>query len=58
MFGKPFHDTFWQTETGCIMITNFPGMKVKPGSMGKPFRELQGWCLIRKNMNPLQSRGK
>ena len=36
-FGKPFHDTFWQTETGCIVITNFPGMKVKPGSMGKPF---------------------
>ena len=24
-FGKPFHDTFWQTETGCIVITNFPG---------------------------------
>ncbi len=36
-FGKPFHDTYWQTETGCMMITNFPGMKVKPGSMGKPF---------------------
>ena len=36
-FGMPFHDTFWQTETGCIVITNFPGMKVKPGSMGKPF---------------------
>jgi len=37
VFGKPFHDTFWQTETGCIVITNFPGMSVKPGSMGKPF---------------------
>ena len=37
VFGKPFLDTFWQTETGSIMITNFPGMKVKPGSMGKPF---------------------
>lgn len=37
VFGKPFHDTFWQTETGSIMITNFPGMKIKPGSMGKPF---------------------
>jgi len=37
VFGKPFHDTFWQTETGCIVITNFPGMKVKPGSMGRPF---------------------
>ena len=33
VFGKPFHDTYWQTETGCILITNFPGMTVKPGSM-------------------------
>ena len=39
VFGKPFHDTFWQTETGSIMISNFPGMKIKPGSMGKPFPE-------------------
>ena len=36
-FGLPFHDTYWQTETGCIVITNFPGMPIKPGSMGKPF---------------------
>ena len=28
-FGLPFHDTFWQTETGCIVITNFPGMPIK-----------------------------
>ena len=33
---KPFHDTWWQTETGSIMITNFPEMPIKPGSMGKP----------------------
>jgi acetyl-CoA synthetase len=37
VFGKPFHDTYWQTETGGIMIANYPGMNVKPGSMGKPF---------------------
>jgi acetyl-CoA synthetase len=37
VFGMPFLDTYWQTETGSIMITNFPGMKVKPGSMGKGF---------------------
>jgi acetyl-CoA synthetase len=35
-FGKPFHDNWWQTETGGIMISNFPSMDVKPGSMGKP----------------------
>ena len=35
--GLPFHDTYWQTETGSIMIANQPGMKIKPGSMGRPF---------------------
>jgi acetyl-CoA synthetase len=36
VFGKAYHDTWWQTETGCIMIANYPGIKIKPGSMGKP----------------------
>jgi acetyl-CoA synthetase len=36
VFGQAFHDNWWQTETGGIMIANQPGMKVKPGSMGKP----------------------
>lgn len=35
-FGKPFHDNWWQTETGGIMISNYPSMDVKPGSMGRP----------------------
>ena len=35
-FGKPFHDNWWQTETGGIMISNFLSMAVKPGSMGRP----------------------
>ena len=35
-FGKPFHDNWWQTETGGIMISNFLAMDVKPGSMGRP----------------------
>jgi acetyl-CoA synthetase len=35
-FGMPFHDNWWQTETGGIMIANYPTMDVKPGSMGKP----------------------
>jgi acetyl-CoA synthetase len=34
--GIPFHDNWWQTETGGIMLANFAGMDVKPGSMGKP----------------------
>jgi len=35
-FGIPVLDNWWQTETGGIMIANFPSMPVKPGSMGKP----------------------
>jgi len=35
--GRPFHDTWWQTETGSILIANYPGMPIKPGSMGEPF---------------------
>jgi acetyl-CoA synthetase len=35
-FGKPFHDNWWQTETGGIMIANYASMDVKPGSMGRP----------------------
>jgi acetyl-CoA synthetase len=36
VFGQPFHDNWWQTETGGIMIANYAALDVKPGSMGKP----------------------
>ena len=36
-FGLPFHDNWWQTETGAIMIANYPALPIRPGSMGKPF---------------------
>lgn len=36
VFGLPFHDNWWQTETGGILIANYPTMDIKPGSMGKP----------------------
>ncbi len=36
-FSLPFHDTWWQTETGAMMICNYPSMPIKLGSMGKPF---------------------
>ena len=35
-FGRPFHDNWWQTETGGIMIANLAALPIKPGSMGKP----------------------
>jgi acetyl-CoA synthetase len=53
VFSKSFLDTFWQTETGSIMITNFPGMKVKPGSMGKPFPGIVAAVLDPKTYQPI-----
>jgi acetyl-CoA synthetase len=34
--GLPIHDNWWQTETGGIMLANFAGCDLKPGSMGRP----------------------
>lgn len=45
VFGQPFHDNWWQTETGGIMIANRPGTAVKPGSMGKPMPGIQAGIL-------------
>jgi acetyl-CoA synthetase len=36
MLAMPIHDNWWQTETGGIMIANYPAMDIRPGSMGKP----------------------
>jgi len=36
VIGLPFHDNWWQTETGSIMIANFPALPIRPGSMGRP----------------------
>jgi acetyl-CoA synthetase len=35
-FGLPVHDTWWQTETGGIMIANSIAQEIRPGSMGRP----------------------
>jgi acetyl-CoA synthetase len=35
-FGLPIHDNWWQTETGGIMIANYPAVDIRPGSMGLP----------------------
>jgi len=41
VFGMPFHDNFWQTETGAIICANYPSMEVRPGSMGRPIPGVQ-----------------
>lgn len=56
-FGRPFYDTYWQTETGAIVITNFPGLKIKPGSMGKPFPGITATVLNPKTFEPITTAG-
>ncbi len=34
--GLPIHDNWWQSETGGIMIANYPCTDIRPGSMGLP----------------------
>ena len=38
---KDIYDTWFQTETGAIMIANHPGLPVKSGSMGKPLAGME-----------------
>ncbi|SFS43953.1 acetate--CoA ligase [Marininema halotolerans] len=40
-FNQRIHDSWWMTETGGILISNYPTMEIKPGSMGKPFPGIQ-----------------
>ena len=47
-FGMPFHDNWWQTETGGIMVANFAAMDVKPGSMGRPLPGIEA-AIVRRN---------
>lgn len=52
VLGLPIHDNWWQTETGGIMITNFPSMDIRPGSMGQPLPGIKAEIVSRvaKNM--------
>lgn len=53
VLGMPFYDTYWQTETGSMILCNYPGMKVKPGSMGKPFPGITAAILDIKTFEPV-----
>jgi acetyl-CoA synthetase len=47
-FGRPFHDNWWQTETGGIMIANYVALPVKPGSMGLPLPGIEAAIVERR----------
>jgi acetyl-CoA synthetase len=51
--GLPFHDNWWQTETGGIMIANFACMDIRPGSMGKPMPGIEA-AIVRRNGDTLE----
>ncbi len=44
-FGLPFHDNWWQTETGGIMVANYASMEIRPGSMGRPLPGIEAACV-------------
>ncbi|HBO83534.1 MAG TPA: acetate--CoA ligase, partial [Deltaproteobacteria bacterium] len=48
----PIMDTWWQTETGMIMITPLPCMKLKPGSAARPFPGIEP-AIVDRDGNPL-----
>jgi acetyl-CoA synthetase len=58
VLGRPFHDNFWQTETGAMMIANYPGVPIKPGSMGKPFPGIEAAVLDLKTHEPVTEPGR
>ncbi|MFI7063617.1 acetate--CoA ligase [Kribbella sp. NPDC050124] len=44
-YGMPVYDNWWQTETGAIMISNYPSMPLRPGSMGRPMPGIEAAVL-------------
>ncbi len=50
---RDIHDTYFQTETGAIMISNRPSLTIKPGSMGVPVPDIAA-AIIDDAGHPLQ----
>ena len=48
--GRPFHDNWWQTETGGIMIANYASMDIRPGSMGRPLPGIEA-AVVRRTVD-------
>ena len=54
----PIVDTWWQTETGAIMITPLPGiLATKPASAGRPFPGISA-LVVDEQGNPLPEGGE
>lgn len=58
VLGLPFHDNWWQTETGAIMIANFASQPIKPGSMGLPLPGITAAIVKRNEQGHVQTINK
>ena len=54
VFGTPVHDNWFQTETGAVLIANYPCMDVRPGSMGRPVPGIEA-AVVDHEYNPVSS---
>ncbi len=53
-FGHPFHDNWWQTETGGIMIANYAAMDIRPGSMGRPLPGIEAGIVRKRDQDDIE----
>lgn len=53
VLGLPIHDNWWQTETGGIMIANYPSMDIRPGSMGRPLPGIETAIVSKSGQNTI-----
>jgi acetyl-CoA synthetase len=47
VLGVPVRDTWWQTETGCIVVATTHRQEVRPGFVGRPVDGFEVACLTR-----------
>jgi acetyl-CoA synthetase len=57
VLGRPFHDNWWQTETGGIMIANYAAMDIRPGSMGRPLPGIEA-AIVRRERDRIEVVGE
>lgn len=54
VLGVTIHDTYGQTETGNMIINNYPTMELRPGSMGKPLPGIEATVVDPESGEPLE----
>ncbi|WP_266075670.1 acyl-CoA synthetase [Haladaptatus caseinilyticus] len=54
ILGVTIHDTYGQTETGNMIINNYPTMEIRPGSMGKPLPGIEAAVVDPETGEPLE----